>query len=108
MVIGVIADAEGRPVWCDVFQGNTSDQMTVRDQLLVLRDQLQVTEFIFVGDRGMVTSARIDELDQEGWWERFTYITALKRQELLRIAQDDQHPLQPELVGPSPSGSGDA
>ena len=72
--------------------------MTVRDQLLVLRDQLQVTEFIFVGDRGMVTSARIDELDQEGWWERFTYITALKRQELLRIAQDDQHPLQPELV----------
>ena len=98
VVIGVIADAEGRPVWCDVFQGNTSDQMTVRDQLLVLRDQLQVTEFIFVGDRGMVTSARIDELDQEGWWERFTYITALKRQELLRIAQDDQHPLQPELV----------
>jgi transposase len=72
--------------------------MTVRDQLLVLRDQLQVTEFIFVGDRGMVTSARIDELDQEGWWERFAYITALKRQDLLQIAQDDQHPLQPELV----------
>jgi transposase len=98
VVIGVIADGEGRPVWCDVFQGNTSDQTTVRDQLLVLRDQFQVQEFIFVGDRGMVTSARIEELDQEGWWESFSYITALKRRELLRVAQDDQHPLQPELV----------
>jgi transposase len=98
VVIGVIADGEGRPVWCDVFQGNTADQTTVRDQLLVLRDQFQVQEFIFVGDRGMVTSARIDELDQEGWWERFSYITALKRRELLQVAQDDQHPLQPELV----------
>lgn len=49
VVIGVIADAEGSPIWCDVFQGNTSDQMTVRDQLLVLRDHLQVAEFIFVG-----------------------------------------------------------
>ena len=98
VVIGVIADGEGRPVWCDVFQGNTSDQTTVRDQLLTLRDQLQVQEFIFVGDRGMVTSARIDDLDQEGWWERFSYITALKRRELLQVAQDDQHPLQPDLV----------
>jgi transposase len=98
VVIGVIADGEGRPVWCDVFQGNTSDQTTVRDQLLTLRDQLQVQEFIFVGDRGMVTSARIDELDQEGWWERFSYITALKRRDLLQVVQDDQHPLQPELV----------
>jgi transposase len=98
VLIGVIADGEGRPVWCEVFQGNTSDQTTVRDQLLVLRDQLQVQEFIFVGDRGMVTSARIDELDQEGWWETFSYITALKRRELLQVAQDDQHPLQPELV----------
>lgn len=98
VVIGVIADGEGRPVWCDVFQGNTSDQTTVRDQLLVLRDQFHVKEFIFVGDRGMVTSARIDELEQEGWWETFSYITALKRRELLQVAQDEQHPLQPELV----------
>lgn len=98
VVIGVIADGEGRPVWCDVFQGNPSDQTTVRDQLLALRDQLQVQEFIFVGDRGMGTSARIDDLDQEGWGERFSYITALTRRELLQVAQDDQHPLQPELV----------
>lgn len=97
VVIGVIADGEGRPIWCDVFRGNTSDQMTVRDQLLVLRDQLHVQEFIFVGDRGMVTAARIEELAQEGWWEALSYITALKRRDLLQVLQDDQHPLQPEL-----------
>ena len=97
VVIGIICDGEGRPIWCDVFKGNTSDQTTVRQQLLNLKETLGVDEFIFVGDRGMVTNARIEELEKEGWWETFGYITALKRQELLGLIDDDTHPMQPEL-----------
>lgn len=97
VVIGVITDGEGQPVWCNVFKGNTSDQTTVREQLVALREKLQVKKFIFVGDRGMVTNARIKELDKEGWWEVFSYITALKRSEMIQLVEDEKHPMQLEL-----------
>ena len=97
VVIGVICDAEGRPIWCDVFKGNTPDQTTVRQQLLHLKETLGVQEFIFVGDRGMVTNARIEELEEEGWWESFNYITALKRKELMMLIDDQDHPMQTDL-----------
>jgi len=97
VVIGVICDGEGRPVWCDVYKGNTQDQTTVQQQLITLKDKLGVKEFIFVGDRGMVTNARIEELGKDGWWDTFGYITAMKRQEIFRLIDDKNHPLQPEL-----------
>ena len=97
VVIGVICDEAGCPIWVDVFKGNTADQSTVKQQLLNLRDKLQVRHFTFVGDRGMLTNARIEELETEGWWESFCYITALKRSEMMQLIEDDTHPLQLEL-----------
>lgn len=97
VVIGVICDAEGCPIWVDVFRGNTPGQTTVRQQLLNLRDKLGVENFTFVGDRGMVTNARIEELEKEGWWESFTYITALTRGEMMALVEDEAHPVQLEL-----------
>jgi transposase len=97
IVVGIICEEHGCPIWEDVFKGNTSDQTTVRQQLLNLRDKLGVEDFTFVGDRGMVTHARIKELDQEGWWESFRYITALTRAEMMALVEDEEHPVQLEL-----------
>lgn len=97
VVLGVICDREGCPVWMDVFKGNTTDQTTVKAQLLNLREKLGLTGFTFVGDRGMVTHARIEELEKEGWWEEFSYITALTRQEMMALVEDEEHPVQLEL-----------
>jgi transposase len=97
IVIGIICAEQGCPIWVDVFKGNTSDQTTVKQQMLNLRDKLGVEEFTFVGDRGMVTHARIEELEQEGWWESFRYITALTREEMMALVEDEQHPVQLEL-----------
>ena len=97
VVIGVICDEEGCPIWVDVFRGNTSDQTTVKQQLVNLKTKLGLEDFIFVGDRGMVTHARIEELDQEGWWESFSYITALTRREMMDLVEDEAHPVQLEL-----------
>lgn len=97
IVVGIICEEHGCPIWEDVFQGNTSDQTTVRQQLRNLRDKLGVEGFTFVGDRGMVTHARIEELDQEGWWESFRYITALTRAEMMALVEDEEHPVQLEL-----------
>ena len=97
IVVGIICEERGCPIWVDVFKGNTSDQTTVKQQLLNLRDKLGIKEFTFVGDRGMVTHARIEELEQEGWWESFRYITALTRNEMMALVEDEEHPLQLEL-----------
>lgn len=97
VVIGIICDEDGCPIWVDVFKGNTSDQTTVKHQLLNLKGKLGLENFIFVGDRGMVTHARIEELENEGWWENFSYITALTRQEMMALVEDDEHPIQLEL-----------
>jgi len=97
IVVGVICEERGCPIWVDVFKGNTSDQTTVKQQLLNLRDKLGVKDFTFVGDRGMVTHARIEELDKEGWWESFRYITALSRAEMMALVEDEEHPIQLEL-----------
>jgi transposase len=97
VVLGVICDKAGCPVWMDVFKGNTQDSTTVKTQLLNLRDKLGLTGFTFVGDRGMVTHARIEELEKEGWWEEFSYITALTRQEMMALVEDEEHPIQLEL-----------
>jgi transposase len=97
VVIGVICDEAGCPLWIDVFRGNTSDQTTVKQQLITLKEKLGLEGFTFVGDRGMVTHARIEELQKEGWWDSFTYITALTRQEMMSLVEDEDHPVQLEL-----------
>ena len=97
VVLGVICDWEGCPVWIDVFKGNTSDQTTVKQELLNLRTKLGLEDFTFVGDRGMVTHTRIEELEKEGWWDEFSYITALTRQEMMALVEDEEHPIQLEL-----------
>ena len=97
VVLGVVCDKDGCPLWIDVFPGNTSDQTTVKRELRNLKEKLGLKKFTFVGDRGMITHARIEELEQEGWWEDFRYITALTRQEMMALVEDEEHPLQLEL-----------
>lgn len=100
VVIGVICDEDGCPIWIDVFAGNTTDQTTVKQELVNLKTKLGLKNFIFVGDRGMVTNARIEELDDEGWWKTFRYITALTRKEMMNRVESDAHPIQLELFDP--------
>jgi len=97
VVIGIICDERGCPIWVDVFKGNTADQTTVKAQLINLKEKLGLVDFIFVGDRGMVTSARITELEKDGWWESFSYITALTREEMMKAVEAEDHPVQLDL-----------
>ena len=73
------------------------DKTTVKQQLQALKNQLGLENFTFVGDRGMVTHARIEELEKEGWWDSFRYITALTRQEMMALVEEETHPIQLEL-----------
>lgn len=59
--IGLLCDLEGRPVAVEVFDGNTGDPSTVSTQIDKLRNRFNLSRVVVVGDRGMLTEARIRE-----------------------------------------------
>lgn len=63
---GLLTDARGVPVAVEVFAGNTSDPQTVATQVDKLRTRFHLERVVLVGDRGMLTSARIDALRKQG------------------------------------------
>ena len=58
---GLLCDAEGCPVAVEVFHGNTADPATVGAQVDKLRHRFGFSKVVLVGDRGMLTEARIRE-----------------------------------------------
>src|SRR6266545_3394154 len=92
---GLLTDPHGRPVAIKVFAGNTADPTAFLDAVNIVRDKFKLTTMVMVGNRGMITAARIDALraDKEstpGW------LTALRAPAIKTLAADDG-PLQPTL-----------
>jgi transposase len=70
IVYGVLTDRHGRPIALDVYPGNTADPSTIPDQVRKLRRRFGLTHVVLVGDRGLLTQARIDTLREYpglGW-----------------------------------------
>ncbi len=61
IVYGLLCAADGCPVAIEVFEGNTGDPSTVADQVAKLKKRFALNHVVLVGDRGMITQARIDE-----------------------------------------------
>lgn len=61
IVFGLLTNADGCPVAVEVFDGNTGDPKTVASQVSKLRDRFKLERIVLVGDRGMLTDARIRE-----------------------------------------------
>lgn len=106
IIFGLLTDSEGCPVAVEVFEGNTGDPTTVASQVNKLRQRFRLKQVILVGDRGMLTSARIREdlQPQEG----LQWISALKSVQIQQLVQGgalqlslfDQHDLV-EIQHPS-------
>jgi transposase len=58
----VLCDRQGRPVAVGVFSGATADPESFTEIVKVVKDTLGVTKLVLVGDRGMITTARLDAL----------------------------------------------
>lgn len=86
IVFGVLADGEGCPVAVEVFEGNTADPKTVATQIAKLRERFELKEVVLVGDRGMLTQARIEqELRPVAGLE---WITALRSGQIQKLVTD--------------------
>jgi hypothetical protein len=93
IVYGLLCSAEGCPVAVEVFAGNTADPKTLTSQIEKLRRRFGVQRVVMVGDRGMLTSRRIDESlrDVEG----LDWISALRADSIKKLAA--QGVIQPSL-----------
>ncbi len=95
---GLITNREGCPVAVDVFAGNTADPNTVAAQVDKLKHRFGIAEVVLVGDRGMLTSARIEALKEVGgvgWISalRSPQIEALVKHGHLQLSLFDQRNL---------------
>jgi transposase len=90
---GLLTDEAGRPVAIRVFPGNTSDTKAFTEALTMVQSNFGLTELVMVGDRGMITNARIAELRACGGMD---WITALRAPAIAALARDDG-PLQMSL-----------
>jgi len=82
---GLLTDAEGCPVAVQVFEGNVADPKTLAPQIQKLRNRFGLRQIVLVGDRGMITAARIREDLQP--LEGLAWITALRAPEIRGLVQ---------------------
>ena len=93
IVFGLLCSAAGCPIAIEAFEGNTGDPATLGNQIAKLKERFGLTRVVMVGDRGMITQARIDqELKPAG----LDWITALRAPAIQKLAAEGG-PLQLSL-----------
>jgi len=90
---GLLTDPDGRPVAVRVFNGSTADPTAFTDAVQIVRTRFGLRQMVMVGDRGMITAARIDALKQLGG---LGWLTCLRAPAIATLAAADG-PLQLSL-----------
>jgi hypothetical protein len=90
---GLLTDPAGRPVAVRVFPGNTADPTAFTTIVEAVKDTFKLTDMVMVGDRGMITSARVEALRELGG---YGWVTALRAPAIAALAADNG-PLQMSL-----------
>jgi len=84
IVYGLLASPEGIPVAIEVFAGNTGDPATVAAQVTKVKDRFGIAKVVLVGDRGMLTAARLrEDVAPEG----LDWITALRAPQVKKLVR---------------------
>src|ERR1700736_6492015 len=93
IVFGLLCSADGCPIAIEVFEGNTGDPSTIGNQIVKLKERFGLKRVVMVGDRGMITQARIErDLKPAG----LDWITALRAPAIQQLAAEGG-PLQLSL-----------
>ena len=86
IVLGLLCSVQGCPVAVEVFEGNTADPNTLASQIAKIRTRFGVSRVVIVGDRGMITEARLrDDLRCE---QGIEWITALRAPAIRKLVQN--------------------
>ena len=85
IVYGLLTSKDGVPVAIEVFKGNTGDPATVAAQVTRVKDRFGISRVVLVGDRGMLTAARLREDVRPA---KLDWITALRAPQVKKLARD--------------------
>jgi len=80
---GLVTDEGGRPVAVEVVPGDTADPATVPAVVEKLRDRFDLADVVLIGDRGMLTQARIESLREQG----LGWISSLRAPAIRKLAK---------------------
>jgi hypothetical protein len=84
IVYGLLCEREGRPIAIEVFDGDTADPATLSAQVERLKQRFGLSRIVLVGDRGMITAARIrEDLQPAG----LDWITTLRAPQIQALAE---------------------
>ena len=93
VIYALLCTAEGCPLAIEAFAGNTSEATTLSEQVVKIRERFGITKVVLVGDRGMISQARIDaDLQPNG----FEWISALRTTTIRKLVRQDK--IQPTLL----------
>ena len=93
IVFALVCTTEGCPITVEVFKGNTADPATVAAQVSKLKERFGIERIAWVGDRGMLTSARIEQvLKPQG----MDWVSSLRAPQIAQLAAENG-PFQPSL-----------
>ena len=93
IVFGLVCTTDGCPIAVQVFKGNTADPATVSAQVAKLKERFGIERIAWVGDRGMITSARIEQvLKPQG----MDWVSSLRAPQIAQLAAE-HGPFQPTL-----------
>ena len=87
IVVGLLCNSEGCPFAIEVFEGNTGDPKTLAPQIEKLRVRFKLQTVIIVGDRGMITEARLREDVKP--IEGLEWITALRAPAIDKLMKEE-------------------
>lgn len=85
IVFGLVCTATGCPVAVEVFAGNTADPATVAAQVSKVKHRYRIDTLAWVGDRGMLTQARIEEVLRPAGLD---WISSLRAPQIAQLAQE--------------------
>ena len=85
IVYGLLCNRKGVPVSIEVFDGNTADPATLSNQIEKIRKRFKLDRVVLVGDRGMITSKRIDEELRSV--KGLDWISALRNDAIKKLAE---------------------
>jgi DDE family transposase len=84
IVYGLLTSKDGIPVAIEVFNGNTGDPKTVASQVDKIKDRFAISRVVLVGDRGMLTAARLREDVAPA---QLDWITALRAPQVAKLVR---------------------
>ena len=108
MVVGVVINDEGRPICCEMWPGNTTDVSTLVTICEQMRQRFDIQRFCIVADRGMISAANLNYLEEQ---DEIAYILGTRMRKDKEVQQQvltcggrykEVHPIGTKAKDPSP------